>query len=214
MKRQLFNAIHDQNFNIEELKKQKLIMNRESAKKSRLKKKKYVQNLEKEFIILKEELIRLKSSQKINNSDELINVLNSNKIIENIFKNDKNNTIDLYLNLNNKEKEIFELKEEEINITSNNLEKNPNEVKNYANKQKNVLQYLLIKQIDIMTPIKIKNFQNKFLKLETFEIDDNINVIKNKIEKNINTIIELYDIDDNNCKNNFNSNNIIINKKN
>ena len=89
MKKQLFNTIHDQNFNIEELKKQKLIMNRESAKKSRLKKKKYVQNLEKEFIILKEELIRLKSSQKINNSDELINLSNSNKIIEKIFKNEK-----------------------------------------------------------------------------------------------------------------------------
>ena len=215
MKKQLFNTIHDQNINFEELKKKKLIMNRESAKKSRLKKKKYVANLEKEFIILKEELIKLKSSQNLNNSDKFINDLYTNKVIENIFKNEKNNTnIDLNLNLNNKEKEIFELKKEEMNITSNNLEKNPDTVKNYANKQKNVLEYLLVKQIDIMTPIKIKNFQNKFLKLETFEIDDNINVIKNKIEKNINTIIELYDIDDNNCRNKINNNNIIINKKN
>ena len=214
MKKQLFNTVHDRTFNVEDLKKKKLIMNRESAKKSRLKKKKYIQNLEKEFIILKEELIRIKSSKMLNNSDKFINDLYSNKIIENIFQNQKNNNIDLNLNLNNKEKEIFELKKEEINITSNNLEKNMDYVKSYSNKQKNVLEYLLIKQIDIMTPIKIKNFQNKFLKLETFEIDDNINVIKNKIEKNINTIIELYDIDENNCKNNINNNNSIINKKN
>jgi hypothetical protein len=45
----LFNTIQNENFIIEDLKKKKLIMNRESAKKSRLKKKKYVENLEKEF---------------------------------------------------------------------------------------------------------------------------------------------------------------------
>ena len=208
----LFNTIHDQNLNIEELKKRKLIMNRESAKKSRLKKKKYVENLEKEFIVLKEELIRIKSSKNINNSDKFINDLYSNNIIENFLKNEKKNNIDLNLNLNKKEKEIFELKREEMNIISNNLEKNPDKIKSFTNKQKNVLEYLLVKQIDSMTPIKIKNFQNKFLKLETFEIDDNINIIKNKIEKNINTLIELYDIDENNCKNNINKNNIIINK--
>ena len=123
----------------------------------------------------------------------------SNKVIENIIKNESYN---IDLNLNNKEKEIFELKSEEMNIISNDLEKNQESIKSYVNKQKNVLEYLLVKQIDIMTPIRIKNFQNKFLKLETFEIDDNISIIKNKIDKNLITIMELYDIDENNGKNN------------
>ena len=183
-------------------------MNRESAKKSRLKKKKYIENLEKEFIILKEELIKLKSSHNANNFERFNKDFYSNALIENIIKKQATN-INFNLNLNNKEKEIFELKKEEINIIGNNLEKNEEFVKNFINKQKNVIPYLLVKQINIMTPIRIKAFQNKFLKLQSFEIDDSIEVIKNKINSNINTIIELYDIDESNNKNN-NS----INKKN
>ena len=188
-------------FNIEDSRAKKLIMNRESAKKSRLKKKKYIQNLEKEYVILKEELIRAKSNINSNNNDIFMNNLYSNKIIENIMKN-KSNSIDLNLNLNNKEKEIFELKNQEKEIITKNLEKDKESVKIYVKKQKSVLEYLLVKQIDIMTPIRIKTFQNKFLKLENFDTDDNINIIKNKIESNLNTIIELYDIDENNCKKN------------
>lgn len=200
VKKQIFSTNYNQKFSIEDLRKKKLIMNRESAKKSRLKKKKYIENLEKEFIFLKEELIRVKSSKnQNNNSDKFINDLYSNKVIENIIKNKRYN---IDLNLNNKEKEIFELKSEEMNIISNDLEKNQESIKSYVNKQKNVLEYLLVKQIDIMTPIRIKNFQNKFLKLEIFEIDDNISIIKNKIDKNLSTIMELYDIDENNGKNN------------
>ena len=188
-------------FNIEDSRAKKLIMNRESAKKSRLKKKKYIQNLEKEYVILKEEIIRAKSNINSNNNDKFMNNLYSNKIIENIMKN-KSNSIDLNLNLNNKEKEIFELKNQEKEIITKNLEKDKESVKIYVKKQKSVLEYLLVKQIDIMTPIRIKTFQNKFLKLENFDTDDNINIIKNKIESNLNTIIELYDIDENNCKKN------------
>ena len=188
-------------FNIEDSRAKKLIMNRESAKKSRLKKKKYIQNLEKEYVILKEEIIRAKSNINSNNNDKFMNNLYSNKIIENIMKN-KSNSIDLNLNLNNKEKEIFELKNQEKEIITKNLEKDKESVKIYVKKQKSVLEYLLVKQIDIMTPLRIKTFQNKFLKLENFDTDDNINIIKNKIESNLNTIIELYDIDENNCKKN------------
>ena len=188
-------------FNIEDSRAKKLIMNRESAKKSRLKKKKYIQNLEKEYVILKEELIRAKSNINSNNNDKFMNNLYSNKIIENIMKN-KSNSIDLNLNLNNKEKEIFDLKNQEKEIITKNLEKDKESVKIYVKKQKSVLEYLLVKQIDIMTPLRIKTFQNKFLKLENFDNGDNINIIKNKIESNLNTIIELYDIDENNCKKN------------
>ena len=208
MKNQLFNN-NTKLFNIEDLRKKKLIMNRESAKKSRLKKKKYVQNLEKEYTILKEEIIRLKSSIYAtsinpNNNEKNSNNLYSNKIIDNIVKN-QNNNININLNLNNKEKEIFDLKNQEKEIIVNNLEKNEEIVKNYEKIQKNVLEYLLVKQIDAMTPTRIKTFQNKFLKLANFDIDDNISVIKNKINNNINMIMELYDIDAINCKNNKNN---------
>ncbi len=206
-KKQLFNTMQNQKFTIEDLRKKKLIMNRESAKKSRLKKKKYIEKLEKEFLILKEEIIRIKSNQTINMCDKLNNDFCSNKIIENIIKNQNCNN----LNYNYKEKEIFDLKKDELNIITNNLENNSNQVSNFVKRQKSVLSYLLVKQIDIMTPIKIKAFQNKFLKLESFEPDDSIEVIKNKINVNLNTIIELYDID--NEENNKNDNNICNKKK-
>ena len=61
-----------------------------------------------------------------------------------------------------------------------------------------------------MTPIKIKSFQNKFLKLQAFKEDDSIEVIKNKIKTNLNTIIELYDIND---EDNNNKSINICNKK-
>ena len=200
-KKQLFNNMN-QKFNIEDLRKKKLIMNRESAKKSRLKKKKYIENLEKEFIILKEELIRLKSNQISNKYDKNNNDFNPNKIIDNIIKNQNINN-----NLNNKEKEIFDLKKEEIYILGNSLEKNEEIINKYIIKQKKVLPYLLVKQINIMTPNKIKAFENKFLKLQTFEVDDSIEVIKNKINDNLNTIIELYDIDENNKNNDISKKN-------
>ena len=194
----LFNTIQNESCIIEDLKKKKLIMNRESAKKSRLKKKKYIENLEKEFIILKEELSKLKSSQKINGNGKCNKDLNNNS-------NDKDD-----IN-NGNQNQIYDFKKEQFNIISNNLEKKHDIVINYANKQKKLLQYLLVKQIDIMTPIKIKAFQNKFLKLQTFNEDDSVEVIKNKIKINLNTIIELYDIND---EDNNNKSINICNKKN
>lgn len=187
-------TIQSENF-IEDLKKKKLIMNRESAKKSRLKKKKYVENLEKEYIILKEELIRLKSCQNINGNGKCNKGSNNNS-------NDKDEV--------NNGNLINDFKKEQFHIISNNLEKNPDLVITFINKQKKLLQYLLVKQIDIMTPIKIKVFQNKFLKLQTFHEDDSIEVIKNKIKINLNTIIELYDIND---EDNNNKSINICNKK-
>ena len=46
-----------------------------------------------------------------------------------------------------------------------------------------------------MIPVKIKTFQNKFLKFDEIKEDDSISVIKNKINNNLETIIKLYDID-------------------
>ena len=52
-----------------------------------------------------------------------------------------------------------------------------------------------------MTPIRIKSFQSKFLKMKSLDADDSIEVIKNKIDMNLNIIIELYGIEDNNILN-------------
>ena len=53
---------------------------------------------------------------------------------------------------------------------------------------------LLVNQILIMMPIKIKMFQDKYLKLFTFNGNESLSDVKNKIERNLRTIQELYDI--------------------
>ena len=64
---------------VEDKKQKKLIMNRESAKKSRLKRKNYIENLEKQYILLKEEFIKIREEQKLNSSmNNLNNYLLSN----------------------------------------------------------------------------------------------------------------------------------------
>ena len=70
--------------------------------------------------------------------------------------------------------------------------------------------YILINQIDLLTPIKIKAFQNKFLKFQILESDDSLEVIKNKINMNLNNIIELYGFHSENSSLTIN---ISINKK-
>ena len=64
----------------------------------------------------------------------------------------------------------------------------------YTEKQKQILEKMLINQIILMMPIKIKIFQEKYLKLFTFNNNESLREIKDKIEKNLKTIQELYDI--------------------
>ena len=187
-KKQIFNTL--QNDKLEDLKKKKLILNRESAKRSRLKKKNYIENLEKEYQILKEEIMRLKSSKNSlskNNKEIFNDIIPNNNIIENIKIDNK------IINL--KDKEIMRLKKDELNIISNNLGKDSKTINNYINKQKKLLQNCLIKQIEIIIPTEMKNFQNKFLKIDEIKKDDSISIIKNKITRNLEVIKDLYDID-------------------
>jgi hypothetical protein len=188
-KKQLFNTLQEIDSTFD-LKTRRLIMNRESAKRSRLKKKKYIENLEKEYLLLKEEIVRLKSSQKLDHKYNIIN----DEIEQN--QNILDYDMDLNLNINNhKDKEILNLKKEEFKIVSNDLEKESNTINNYINNQKKILQNLLIKQIALITPESIKEMKNKFLKLEEIKKDDSISVIRNKINRNLEAIIELYDVD-------------------
>jgi hypothetical protein len=185
-KKNIFRTLPKNKNSNEDLKQKKLLMNRESAKKSRLKKKRYIENLEKQYILLKEEFIKLRENQKRNDNPDS----NSQLIME----KDNNNI------LNNE----YNFKKDEKEIISNNLEKDPETINNYLKKQKQLLGNLLVNQIEIMTPIKIKAFQTKFLKLQVLDGDDSIEVIKKKINLNLSTIAELYGIEneDNNIPNN------------
>ena len=163
-----------------EQKQKKLLMNRESAKKSRLKKKAYVEYLEKEYQALKTEYIKIIESQNVKRINN--NIINRNNLTS-------NNKINPNLQLG-KENVIFEFSQtKEDNIQNNNNE--------YINKQKKIMDNLLINQIDLMTPINIKLMQKKFLKLNKLETNDNFQVIKNKVYSNLETIKEIYDITDN-----------------
>ena len=140
MKKQIFNTLQSYE-PVEDLKKKKLFLNRESAKRSRLKKKQYIENLEKEFMFLKEEIIRLKNCK--NNIEITNNSVSNNNIFKNSIMNNKmipNIDINLGLNINtHKDKEILNLKKQELHIISNNLEKDTRTVNSYINKQKKLL---------------------------------------------------------------------------
>ena len=157
---------------VEDKKQKKLIMNRESAKKSRLKRKNYIENLEKQYILLKEEFIKIREEQKLNSS---MNNLNNH-----LLSNDGQNEINQNSNYSKK------IKKDDVIEKTNNL----NDI-NTSNQRK-LMICLLINQIDIMTPIKIKSFQNKYLKMQILDATDSIEVIKNKINMNLDIIIELY----------------------
>ena len=198
-KKNLFNTLTNKEITPEERKQKKLIMNRESAKKSRLKKKNYIENLEKQYILLKQEFIKIREEQKLNN--------NYNNNIQLPPKDDNQNFI-INNNFNIEKDKNIENQNNILNFVLDNSDKNTNF--NNGNSQKKLLIYLLINQIDIMTPIKIKAFQSKFLKMQILDIDDSIEIIKNKIDINLNTIIELYGIETDENNSNIN---IFKNKK-
>ena len=170
---------------VTEVQKQKQkIKNKISARKSRLKKKLYVEQLEKEYILVKKELSEIK--QKIGmNGDNIISLEETDDIINTKHKNIYDTTIN-----------IERLKEEENLIINekNNEKKNINKINSFTAKQRLILEQLLLNQIEIMMPIKVKIFQNKYLKLLSIDKDDNISVIKNKIKENLKAIEEVYDV--------------------
>jgi hypothetical protein len=171
-----------------EIKQQKLLLNRESAKKSRLKRKIYIENLEKQYLILKTEYIKIIEKQKLNKGYQNNSILKNEHFLD-------DNKINPNLKIG-KENVLYEFKKQnEENIQKNN---------DCMNTQKKIMENILINQIDMMTPINIKLLQHKFLKLNKIDNNDNFQTIQNKINSNIEMIKELYDI---------NENEICINKK-
>ena len=180
-KKILFNSFQPCNFKeIQNQKQKQKIKNKLSARKSRLKKKLYVEQLEKEYILVKKELDEIKQKLDSNVSNSTISSINNNLVCN---KNVCDNCIN-----------IEEIKAEENKIVSDE-KKNVNIINSFTAKQRIIFEQLLIKQIQVMMPIKIKMFQNKYLKLLNINVDDNINIIKNKIEENLKTIQELYDME-------------------
>ena len=183
-----FNSLQTSEQVDNEIKQKKLLINRESAKKSRLKRKIYIENLEKQYLILKTEYIKIIEKQKLNQGYINNSILKNEHFID-------DNKINPNLKIG-KENVLYDFKKlQEDNIQINN---------DCLNKQKKIMENILINQIDMMTPINIKLLQHKFLKLNKIDNNDNFQTIKNKINSNIEMIKELYDI---------NENDIDINKK-
>ena len=155
-----------------ELKQKKLLLNRESAKKSRLKRKIYIENLEKQYLLLKTEYIKIIEKQKLNKGYVNNSILKNEHFIE----DDKINP-NLKIGKENVLYDFNKVKEE--NIQNNN---------DCLNKQKKIMENILINQIDMMTPINIKLLQHKFLKLNKIDNNDNFQTIQNKINSNIEMI--------------------------
>jgi hypothetical protein len=148
----------------------KLLMNRLSARKSRLKKKKYVKCLEEETARLKNEILLKKNAIDISKK--------------------------LNLNLNNEDKEknsiffskliLMEQQEKEVKLKG---QKSQTDIMNqYENLQKTLLREMLIRQIHCFVPLRLKILGEKNIKLIEANEDDELSVIINKINENIDKI--------------------------
>ena len=158
-------------------KQKKLLMNRISAKKSRLKRKKYISLLEDE----------LKKNK---------NILEEKKQLENIYLKEtskKENIINKVSNAANSF-DILVKKEKEIKNNKNNLI-NENKIKEYCHLQFEFMKKMFIAELELLMPLKCKLFAKKYLKLENFEDDDNLNIVLNKVKNNLIILKELYNFE-------------------
>lgn len=149
----------------------KLLMNRISARKSRLKKKQYIKCLEEETARLKNEILLNKKEGNISDNSYNIN-LNEEK---------------------NEKKKIFASKfilmeKQENQIRIEGQKKNLNIMKQHENLQKTLLKEMLVKQIHCFIPLRYHIFGEKFIKLIPIEEDDEISIIVCKINNNIDKI--------------------------
>jgi len=164
--------------NLKDFQKQKkLLMNRISAKKSRLKRKKYISLLEDE----------LKKNK---------NILEEKKQLENFYLKEtceKENEINKVSNAVNLF-DVLSKKENEIKNNKNNLI-NENIIKEYCNLQFDFIKKMFIAKLGIYMPLKCKLFSKKYLKLENLEDDDDLNIVLDKVKNNINILKELYNFE-------------------
>ena len=150
----------------------KLLMNRISARKSRLKKKQYIKNLEEETARLKNQIIlNEKTSPDIKNLEDL----NSNE--EKIDEKNK-----LFLN------KIILLEKQEKEVKTEGQKKTANIISQHEVLQKALLREMLVKQIHLFLPLKYLIFGEKFIKLVKINEDDSLSVIISKVDENLKKI--------------------------
>jgi hypothetical protein len=142
----------------------KLLMNRLSARKSRLKKKKYVKCLEEETARLKNEIFLKKNIQTVANN------INLDLSLEDKEKNDKffNKFI------------LFEKQEKEVKLKGQ--KKQAEIMKQYENLQKTLLREMLVKQIHCFMPLRLQIFGDKFIKLIEINEDDEAGIWTDLVE--------------------------------
>ena len=138
---------------------QKLLMNRLSAKKSRQKKKIYIKKLE-------EESANFKNQMYLN--------INGNNLSDGTNKNLLN-----HLRL---------IEHQEAEIREKGQKQSIATMKQYELLEKTALLEILVKQINLMIPLRFRIFGEKNIKLLKFLEDDSLSVINTKIDENISKI--------------------------
>ena len=151
----------------------KLLMNRLSARKSRLKKKHYIKTLEEETARLKNEMI-LNEKICIQNQN---NENNKNNININEEKFDEKNK--LFLN------KMILLEKQEKEVKKEGQKKRENVMKQHEVLQKTILKEMLVKQINNFLPLRYQIYGEKFIKLIQIYEDDSLSVIISKIDENV-----------------------------
>ena len=152
----------------------KLLMNRLSARKSRLKKKHYIKSLE-------EETARLKNEMILNEKICIPNNIDINE--EECDENKK-----LFLN------KMILLEKQEKEVKKEGQKKKANVVKQHEVLQKTLLKDMLIKQIHNFLPLRYQIFGEKFIKLIQINEDDSLSIIITKIDENISKIKNYMDV--------------------
>ena len=147
----------------------KLLMNRISARKSRLKKKQYIKCLEEETARLKNQILL---NEKVGNNMKNLNIDEYNG-------NEKNTN---FLN------KMILLEKQEKEVKNEGQKKSSNIMKQYEVLQKTLLREMLVKQIHFFIPLRYHIFGEKFIKLTQISEDDSLNVIISKIDENIEKI--------------------------
>lgn len=164
-------------FQIDEIENSKelgdrLLMNRLSARKSRLKKKQYIKNMEEEIARLKNQMVL---NQNINVNSN--NFFNLNLKEENSSK--KNELFLIKINL---------LEKQEKEVKNVGQKKSQNIMNQYESFQKTILREMLVKQIHFFIPLRYQIYGEKFIKLIEIYEDDSITVIIKKVEENLEKI--------------------------
>lgn len=152
----------------------KLLMNRLSARKSRLKKKYYIKSLE-------EETARLKNEMILNEKICIPNNIDINE--EECDENKK-----LFFN------KMILLEKQEKEVKKEGQKKKANVVKQHEVLQKALLKEMLIKQIHNFLPLRYQIFGEKFIKLIQINEDDSLSIIITKINENISKIKNYMDV--------------------